>query len=106
MRASTSSDSPATPSRAITTVSEWSTALLLLGWVGVALGIGTHDGRYALPSLGLVLLGTVLVGAGVFVAGGPAKSGRRALLRFTAAPRWAAGRATAATRVAIAGAAL
>ncbi len=50
-------------------ISDWPTALLLAGWVAVALGIGTHDGRYALPSLALVVIGTVLVGAGVLRAG-------------------------------------
>ena len=36
-------------------ISDWPAALLLAGWVAVALGIGTHDGRYALPSLALVV---------------------------------------------------
>jgi hypothetical protein len=64
MRASISSDAPA--SAAVT--SQRPTALLLAGWVAVALGIGTHDGRYALPSLALVVVGTLLVAAGVLVA--------------------------------------
>jgi hypothetical protein len=72
-------------------ISDWSSALLLAGWVAVALGIGTHDGRYALPSLGLVVLGTVLVAAGVLRAG--SRSGIRDLL--PAAPAWA-GRLTLA----------
>jgi hypothetical protein len=64
MRATSSSDAPALAAM----TSERPTALLLAGWVAVALGIGTHDGRYALPSLALVVIGTVLVGAGVLVA--------------------------------------
>ncbi len=46
-------------------------ALLLLGWVLVALGIATHDGRYALPSLALVVLGTLVVGLGVYASALP-----------------------------------
>ncbi len=87
-------------------VSEWSTALLLVGWMGVALGIGTHDGRYSLPSLVLITAGTMLVGAGVFVAGGAARTSARVLGPFTRAPGWAAGRAGPASRVALAAAAL
>lgn len=76
-------------------ISDWPTPLLLGGWVAVALGIGTHDGRYALPSLALVVIGTVLVGAGVAAAG--SRSGIR--LRLPAAPAWTG-------RVALAAAAL
>jgi hypothetical protein len=76
-------------------ISDWPTALLLGGWVAVALGIGTHDGRYALPSLALVVIGTVLVGAGAAAAG--SRSGLR--LRVPAAPAWTG-------RVALAAAAL
>ena len=47
MRATSSSDAPAP----MTMISDWPAAFLLAGWVAVALGIGTHDGRYALPSL-------------------------------------------------------
>ena len=68
MRAPISSDAPA--SAAMTR--QRPTALLLSGWVAVALGIGTHDGRYALPSLALVVIGTLLVAAGVLVATLPA----------------------------------
>ena len=64
MRATISSDAPAS---AVMT-SQRPTALLLSGWVAVALGIGTHDGRYALPSLALVVIGTLLVAAGLLVA--------------------------------------
>ncbi len=81
MRATTSSDAPAP----MIMISDRSTALLLAGWVAVALGIATHDGRYALPSLSLVVIGTVLVGAGVLDAG--SRSGVR--VRQPAAPAWA-----------------
>jgi hypothetical protein len=64
MRATFSSDAPASTA----VVSQRPAALLLVGWVAVALGIGTHDGRYALPSLALVVGGTLLVAAGVLVA--------------------------------------
>ena len=75
--------------------SDWPTALLLGGWVAVALGIGTHDGRYALPSLALVVIGTMLVAAGVTAAG--SRTGIRP--RLPAAPAWTG-------RVALAAAAL
>ncbi len=88
MRATTSDDAPGTS----TMINNWPVVLLLAGWVAVALGIGTHDGRYALPSLALVVGGTLLVGAGVFVAARP-----RA--RTLTPPSWA-------TRTALAGAAL
>ncbi len=88
MRASSSSDAPASlPSSARAApddapieragpglrigVTPACVVLLLAGWVGVALGIGTHDGRYALPSLVLVVAGTLVVGAGVFAAAQP-----------------------------------
>jgi hypothetical protein len=79
MAATTSSDAPAAETM-ITTGSasaavQRPVALLLGGWVAVALGIATHDGRYALPSLALVVGGTVLVGAGVVTAA-RARSGR------------------------------
>jgi hypothetical protein len=64
MRATFSSDAPASGAVA----SQRPAALLITGWVAVALGIGTHDGRYALPSLALVVGGTLLVAAGVLVA--------------------------------------
>jgi hypothetical protein len=68
----------------MTMISDRPTALLLAGWVAVALGIGTHDGRYALPSLALVVVGTVLVAAGVLAAG--SRSGIRPQL--PSAPAW------------------
>jgi hypothetical protein len=64
MRATFSSDAPAP----VALTSARPTPLFLAGWAAVALGIGTHDGRYALPSLALVVVGTLLVGAGVLVA--------------------------------------
>jgi hypothetical protein len=67
MRATSLDDAPATS----TMINNWPAALLLAGWVGVALGIGTHDGRYALPSLALVVIGTLMVAAGVYVAARP-----------------------------------
>jgi hypothetical protein len=85
MRATSSSDAPA----GMIMTADWPNALLLGGWVAVALGIGTHDGRYALPSLALVVIGTVLVGAGVTLAGG--RSG--VLRELPRAPAWA-GRVT------------
>jgi hypothetical protein len=83
MRATTSSDAPAAETM-ITTGSaagmgQRPVALLLGGWVAVALGIATHDGRYALPSLALVVGGTALVGAGVIAA---------ARVRAGASVRW------------------
>src|SRR6185437_6401369 len=87
MRATSSSDAPAP----MIMISDWPAALLLAGWVAVALGIGTHDGRYALPSLALVVIGTVLVAAGVLRAG--SRSGL--LAQLPVAPAWA-GRLTLA----------
>ncbi len=66
MRATSSLDAPANQ----TMINNWSAPLLLSGWIAVALGIATHDGRYALPSLALVVVGTLLVGWGVFAASG------------------------------------
>jgi hypothetical protein len=67
------SDAPAS----VAMTSQRATGLLLTGWVGVALGIAVHDGRYTIPALILVVLGTLLVGAGVLVASqGPRQRGR------------------------------
>lgn len=81
MRATSSSDAPA----GMFMISDWPMALLTAGWVAVAIGIGTHDGRYALPSLALVVAGTLLVGVGVARAG--SRSGLRGQLPH--APAWA-----------------
>jgi hypothetical protein len=93
MRATSSSDAPA----GTFMISDWPTALLLAGWVAVALGIGTHDGRYALPSLALVVAGTLLVGAAV--AGAGSRSGIR--IRFPQAPPWAGRVCLAATALTV-----
>ncbi len=96
MRATSSSDAPGH----MIMITDWPNALLLAGWVAVALGIGTHDGRYALPSLALVVIGTGLVGAGVLGAG--SRSGIRP--RFPVAPAWT-GRVTLAAAALTVGAA-
>ena len=69
-------------------------ALLLIGWIAVALGIASHDGRYALASLALVVGGTLVVGLGVYASAGP----RGAALAARIPPRLA--------HLALAGAAL
>ena len=88
MRATSSEDAPATS----TMINNWPVAILLAGWVAVALGIGTHDGRYALPSLALVVGGTLVVGVGVALAARP---------RLSVPPSWVSRTALAAAALTV-----
>jgi hypothetical protein len=67
--------------------SQRATALLLTGWVAVALGIAVHDGRYTIPALVLVVIGTLLVAAGVLVAS-RSRSAKSALPVVPWVPSW------------------